>query len=124
MLPKIFVTGATGFIGRNLIQHLTRSGDYTVTALTRIPTQEGAGDAGGVRWIKGDLLEPQRYLAALSGCETVVHLAAATGRATAADFQRVNVDGTRLLLQACRETGVFPVSMRSSMPSESISSRL
>jgi uncharacterized protein YbjT (DUF2867 family) len=49
---------------------------------------------------------PETYSVALEGCEAVVHLAAATGRATPKEYERVNVEGTRVLLQACKKAGV------------------
>ncbi len=106
MLRQIFVTGASGFIGQNLIERCARSADYSITALTRRPLPELASNADQPRQVVGDLLEPDAYQAALAGCDAVVHLAAATGRAAPKDYQRVNVEGTRALLQACKAAGV------------------
>jgi NADH dehydrogenase len=106
MLRQIFVTGASGFIGQSLIQRCAGSADYSVTVLTRRRLPEFASNAGQTRQVVGDLLEPESYQAALAGCDAVVHLAAATGRATPKEYQRVNVDGTRALLQASKAAGV------------------
>ncbi len=67
---------------------------------------DGAAAASGIRWVRGDLLEPQSYREALSGAHTVVHLAAATGRAAPARHFEVNLEGTRVLLEGCRSAGV------------------
>jgi NADH dehydrogenase len=58
-----------------------------------------------VRWVTGRLEEPASYEPALEGVDTVIHLAALTGKARQADYFRVNTNGTGLLLEACRKTG-------------------
>lgn len=51
--------------------------------------------------VVGRLHEPEALSALVEGVDCVVHLAGATGGLDYADFARVNVDGTRLLLEAC-----------------------
>lgn len=106
MSQSIFVTGAGGFIGQGLVRKLALSGNRTLKVLVRRPSGETTTRDGSVQEIVGDLLEPDTYRAALQGCDTVVHLAAATGRATPKDYARINVDGTRALLDACKAAGV------------------
>jgi len=98
----LFVTGATGFLGRRLLQALEPGWTGAVRCLVRGPVKlpEGA------RAVPGDLLDPPSYAKALAGCDTVVHLAALTGKASVAEHRRVNAEGTRLLLEACRTAGV------------------
>lgn len=106
MAERILVTGAGGFIGQALVPRLCATVDNTVLALVRRPVPlEGFGE-NTAKQVISDLLKPETYRAALEGCDAVVHLAAATGRATPAEIQSVNVEGTRLLLRACREAGV------------------
>jgi nucleoside-diphosphate-sugar epimerase len=97
---RLFVTGGSGFIGRRLLDELLSRG-HQVTGLTR---SEGALPAKASA-IQGDLLEPAVYESALEGCETVLHLAAATGTASAQVLERSNVEGTEVLLGACRRHG-------------------
>jgi nucleoside-diphosphate-sugar epimerase len=106
MPRSIFVTGASGFIGQCLLRRLVSSPNFSVKALTRRPIPEPAYGDGRLRQIAGDLLDPQTYQAALAGCDTVVHLAAATGRAKPEEYKRVNVEGALALLQACKTAGV------------------
>lgn len=53
-----------------------------------------------------DLLTPATYERELAGAGTVLHLAAATGKAAPADHFRINRDGTRVLVEQCRRAGV------------------
>lgn len=106
MPQSIFVTGAGGFIGAGLIRALATSAGVTLKVLTRRPRDGTAPRERNIQEIVGDLIEPETYRAELDGCDTVVHLAAATGRATPKDYARVNVDGTRALLDACKAAGV------------------
>lgn len=106
MLRQIFVTGASGFIGENLIQRQATAADRRIKILTRRTPAAHASRDGLMEQVVGDLLKPETYQTALDGCDAVVHLAAATGRATPKEYQRVNVEGTRALLQACKAAGV------------------
>lgn len=103
---SVFVTGGRGFVGQYVVTALKRSG-RTIVALDR--SAEVGGNAAGrdpLRVVHGDLLDAASYRDALPGCDTVVHLAAATGRAPDAEHVRVNVNGTEVLLSECRRAGV------------------
>jgi nucleoside-diphosphate-sugar epimerase len=106
MPQSIFVTGAGGFIGQSLLRGLASSSDCSIKVLTRRPLPESAAQGGQPLQVIGDLLDPDSYRAALQGCNTVVHLAAATGRAAPKDYERINVQGTQVLLDACKAAGV------------------
>lgn len=106
MLRKIFVTGAGGFIGENFIRRQSFAAERRFKILTRIKPAAPPSADGLIEPIVGDLLKPETYRAALEGCDVVVHLAAATGRAMRSEYRRVNVDGTMMLLQACKIAGV------------------
>jgi NADH dehydrogenase len=97
-MKAIFVTGASGFVGRHLVPALATS--HRVVCLAR--TVPAAAPAENVQWIAGDLNAPATYEDALAGVHSVVHLAALTGKARAEQYQRTNVAGTEQLLAACR----------------------
>ena len=129
MTRTIFVTGGSGFVGSRLLPALVRRG-HTVIALDRAgrlrpPDQApvpSAADhsAGTLQVVTGDVLHPDGYRDALAHCDVVLHLAAATGKATAADHMRVNAEGTEALVEAARQTGVrqfaFVSSIAASFP--------
>lgn len=106
MPQSIFVTGAGGFIGQGLIRKLAPDAGITLKILRRQARHDASAQEGQIQEIAGDLLDPETYRAALHGCDTVVHLAAATGRAAPKDYTRVNVEGTQALLDACKAAGV------------------
>ena len=58
------------------------------------------------RQFQGDLFDSASLDQALQGIDTVVHLAALTGKAPAAEHRRVNFEGTKLLLEAAQRAGV------------------
>jgi NADH dehydrogenase len=105
---RIFLTGATGFIGSVLLDQLAALDFDAIVCLTRRPElmRSRLTEFTNVRWVSGSLNHPETYRDALAGNDVVVHLAAATGSATYTDFRRINIEGTQLLLDTCRSQGV------------------
>lgn len=97
-MARIFLTGASGFLGRRTRQALLARGHDVVSL------QRQAEDGFAV--VVGDITVPSSFEDALSGSDVVVHLAALTGKAPDADYQRVNVDGTRAVIAAARRARV------------------
>lgn len=98
-MTRVFVTGAGGFVGRVTVGVLRARG-HAVTAL-----QHAAPPPDGLTAVRGDLLEPATWRAAVAASDVVLHLAATTGRASAAAHARVNAEGTRILADACAAAG-------------------
>jgi nucleoside-diphosphate-sugar epimerase len=103
----VLVTGATGFTGGRLVEHLVREG-HDVRALVRDPNRGGHLRRQGVQVFQGDLRERSSLEAALSDVATVYHVAALfrKGHATREELWRTNVDGTRNLLEVAARAGV------------------
>ena len=117
-----FVTGGTGLIGRAVVQRLLARG-VNVTLMLRADARErrrtdldalalmADGARGSLRQVAGDLTEPglglsQEGLSALSESGHCFHLAALYDIEAAPEaIERTNVEGTRNLLSALRETG-------------------
>jgi nucleoside-diphosphate-sugar epimerase len=100
---KAFVTGASGFLGHAVCAEL-RSREHSVTALVRRPGSEPPGTGA----VAGDLSDGGALQRALEQAKPdfVIHLAAEI--ATQRDprkINEVNVNGTRRLLEACRDAG-------------------
>jgi nucleoside-diphosphate-sugar epimerase len=88
----VAVTGATGFVGRALLDRLLGAG-HQVRALTRRPQPPREG----VTWMEGDLARPG---ALARGADAVIHVAGVVNAPDRAGFVAGNVDGTRSVLAA------------------------
>ena len=103
---RIAVTGASGYVGTVLIGHLVERDD--VGGILAIDVREPRQDFGSkVSFVRQDVSEPFPRLLAENEIDTVVHLAylLRQGRNREAN-RRVNVDGTRNTIEACRLGGV------------------
>lgn len=106
MESRIFVTGGSGYIGRNLIRRLVQDG-HEVVALARGPDSATKVEALGARPALGDILDPASLLAGMQGCYWLVHAAADTGHgAIEVNQQHTNLAGTRNVFQSARAAGV------------------
>lgn len=106
---NVLVTGATGFTGGHLARHLRREG-HRVAALVRPASlpRAAALTSDGIEVRSGDLLDREAVGRAAAGCEVVYHIAATyreAGQSSSA-YRRINVDGTRHVLEAARDAGV------------------
>ena len=101
----LLVTGATGFIGSQVVRAALRGG-LKVRLLARDPQR--AKDLGGVEPWTGDLLQPASLEGIARGIEYVVHAAGVLGKwgRPESSLYDVNVQGSLNLLQACRGAGL------------------
>jgi dihydroflavonol-4-reductase len=101
--PRVFLSGATGFIGRHVLRALRLAG-YGVRALVRNP----ATRIEDAETVLGDLHRPGELVPLLRGCRFVVHCAALYSFAPydRRALRSVNVAGTAGLLEAARIAGV------------------
>ena len=113
---KILVTGASGFIGLNLVPQLVQLG-HEVRTLGR-----ASGPPAKLAHLKiehhhGDITNPEQVKKAITGCEMVYHLAGLVSykKKDAARQYGVNVLGTRNVMRACLEVGVKRVVHTSSV---------
>ena len=103
----ILVTGATGFLGRNLLPVLVACG-YTVRAFCRTAHAASGLDGLGAQPVAGDLHDPRALRAAMAGVHAVVHAAADTAiwPSQSPSAFRTTVGGTRAVLEAARDERV------------------
>lgn len=101
-MATVFLTGGTGFLGSRVCRAL-QGHHYSIVLLNR---SGSASPDGALDRVTADLLEPAKYRDALRRADVVVHLAAATGKATAREHFRVNAEGTEVLVDECRRAGV------------------
>lgn len=104
-MKRVAVTGASGHIGANLVRELLSRG-YQVVALVRQSSR--ALDGLDVEKVHGELSDRQSLARAFRGVEQVYHLAAFISIQNGENekLERVNVEGTRNVLDACQSEGV------------------
>lgn len=105
---RTLVTGGTGFTGTHLVRRLLARGHEVVALDVQDGLFRSDLEARGAEVVRGDVSDPAAVRAAVRGCEVVFHLAAAFRKINVPPsvYWKVNVDGMRLLLEACRDAGV------------------
>lgn len=93
----ILITGGTGLVGSRLLPRLVEAG-WDCRALIRT----GNDAPAGVTRVEGDILDRDSLASAMEGVSAVVHLAAVLRTPDPDEIRRVNVEGTRNLLDAAR----------------------
>jgi dihydroflavonol-4-reductase len=113
---RVFITGATGFVGGHVARQYAAEG-ACLRLLTRQTSRLDSLTGMDAEMVKGDLREPEKLRSALTGCDALVHVAA-DYRLWVRDPEQMyaaNVDGTRELLKLAREVGIQRVVYTSSV---------
>jgi dihydroflavonol-4-reductase len=103
---KCFVTGASGFIGANLVYELNVRG-HRVKALLRESSDRRGLKGADYETVAGDLSDKARLTAAMDGCDWCFHVAASyhLWLPNYAPMYAANVEGTRNMIEAAAEAG-------------------
>jgi nucleoside-diphosphate-sugar epimerase len=107
-MTVVLVTGAGGFLGRAVVRELLGAGHHVRALVKSAPFELFTGP---VDVIRGDVRDPQCAVKVTDGCDSVVHLAGKVhvlddDGAGEGEYQSINVDGTRHLLEASAASGV------------------
>ncbi|MEZ6041386.1 MAG: NAD-dependent epimerase/dehydratase family protein [Planctomycetaceae bacterium] len=101
----ILVTGATGLVGSHVAEQAAKQG-LRVRCLVRKGSRTDLLKDLGVELIEGDLDQPDSLRTACDGVSVVIHCAAMVGDwGRTDDYRRINVDGTRALMDAALDSG-------------------
>lgn len=105
---RVLVTGGSGFTGKALVRRLIRDGHDAIVLDCREGHRTDEIRAWGARVELGSITDPDTVERCMRGVEVVQHVAAAFREVGASDaiYREVNVDGTRLLLEAALRHGV------------------
>ncbi|MGB7408470.1 MAG: NAD(P)H-binding protein, partial [Pontixanthobacter sp.] len=97
----VAITGGTGFVGQAVLDIAAVYG-VKVRALARtIPK-----DRPIVDWITGSLFDEEAVANLVHNCDAIIHIAGLTNTPDPAQFDVVNVDGTRAIVEAAKAAGV------------------
>jgi dihydroflavonol-4-reductase len=111
---KVLVTGATGFLGKHLIEFLQEKGEKNIRVLTT--SSPDWLHENGVEIVEGSITSPEIVRIAVEGVQQIYHLAGRVSRNE--DNKRamyaVHIDGTRILCEAARQAGVQRIALASS----------
>src|SRR6267142_117852 len=101
---KVFLTGATGFVGGHLLRRLISDG-HTVRALVRAGGAKPAFPPG-IETVAGDVVENIGLDQGMNGCDAVIHLVGIIAETRGATFERVHHLGTRNVVEAAKRNGI------------------
>ena len=104
----ILITGASGYVGNNLVRRLVALGE-PVRAMVHSPAKAAARLADvrdRVEIVRGDVMQPDTLAAALDGASAVVHLVAIAIERGDRTYERINTQGTVNMVNAAQTAGV------------------
>ena len=114
---KILVTGGAGYIGSHAVEILKNSG-HDVTVLDDCSSGHVDSLPPTVRFVQGSLLDTEMVARALKGCEAVMHFAGKSLVGESVEkpdlYRKVNVDGTKVLLDQMNIAGIKKIVFSSS----------
>ncbi|HAV64169.1 MAG TPA: hypothetical protein DCY13_17610 [Verrucomicrobiales bacterium] len=105
---KVFLTGGTGFVGREVLWRLHEEG-HSIRMLARSAKDEQVRQMAyrhSAELIPGDLLDRGALVEGMQGCGAVIHLVGIINESGKSSFQRIHVEGTEHVLGAAQEAGV------------------
>lgn len=101
---RVFITGASGFLGQHLTQKLAPQ--YDILALARPTLHKVHSQNSSLSIIEGSLESTKSWQDALKNIDIVIHLAAITHTKNAKEYFDINTEGTRKLLVACERNSI------------------
>src|SRR5579859_4558409 len=104
----ILVTGATGYIGRHLVERLAQNGEHPRCLVRDVKRAAQVVPVDGVEFAQGDTTRAATLAAVLQGVDTVIHAAFITAdhkQSNGNHYYETNVRGTANLIQEARAAG-------------------
>ena len=103
MTKRIFITGASGFIGRTVVKRLQKN--YQLTLL-QLPGESASGFSD-LNIVRGDITRPKSLRGLIEDHDTVIHMAGSVGYQSWRNCLSINVDGTRNIISKAVKAGVI-----------------
>ncbi|MGH2395080.1 MAG: complex I NDUFA9 subunit family protein, partial [Candidatus Limnocylindria bacterium] len=106
-MSRVFVTGATGFVGRAVVQALRAHG-HSVRCLVRRGSERDLRGLGAIERVEGDVLVRQGLEEGMAGCQAVIHLVGIIREqpSRGITFEQVHTQGTINVIDAAAAAGV------------------
>ncbi len=114
MTNSLFMTGASGFIGTQLLEAL-KSKSFTTTCLARNRERAERFTSKGFKAVIGNILDRESLKTCLTGIDTVVHLVGIIHAKGEFTFERVHVTGTQNIVDEAKKAGVRHFFYQSSL---------
>src|SRR5438128_4066400 len=102
---RVFLTGATGFVGSHLLQRLLNE-NHTVRALVRDIQRASSIKNDKVEFIQGDVTQGTGLDAGMKDCDAVIHLVGIIIESPSATFETIHHIGTRNVAEAAKRNQV------------------
>lgn len=114
---RIFITGATGFVGAAVARKLSQQGHRLVAVARKGGDRRNLQGIANIEIVEGDLDHPEAWLDRMRGCESLFHVAAdyRIWVPNPAAMHHTNVTGTRKLMEAALAAGIKRVVYTSSV---------
>jgi NADH dehydrogenase len=111
---KVYLTGATGFVGKHMLERLRAEGHAVRAAVRGLPGQNSRlvahtqhlGRKDDFQWVHGDIVEGTRLDEGMQGCDAVIHLVGIIVEKGTNTFERVHHLGTRNVVEAAKRAGI------------------
>jgi len=113
---KFFIAGGTGFIGKHLINTLSKDG-YNVRCLVRTEEKAAVCKKAGFEAAIGDITDSESLKERLDNCDVVVHLVGIVEEKGGMTFERVHVEGTRNLIDEAKRANIKYIFYQSALGS-------
>lgn len=108
---RVFLTGATGFVGKGLLARLNAEGHQTVCLIrpgSKGKMQQEEASRGNVTEALGDLFDTESLVRSMDGCDAIIHLVGIIREQPGKNvtFSRIHVEGTKNVLEAAKRAGI------------------
>jgi uncharacterized protein YbjT (DUF2867 family) len=105
---KVFVTGATGFVGRVVAEHLQQAGHEArfLVRNTRSAEANTLFERPNTEVCEGDILDTDTLKRGLKGCDAIIHLVGIISEVGEATFENIHTRGTESVVAAAKLVGV------------------
>ncbi len=105
-MERIFITGATGFVGTHIVNALYESGYETVALVRSIEKARKKNIDKKAELVKGDILDTTSLKTGMKDCDAVIHLVGIIREVKGATFEKIHYIGTKNVVEATKSADI------------------